>query len=277
MLQKLGNSTAFIGKVGADGFGYQLEQALIEAGISTEGLRFDPDIHTTLAVVQTKADGDRDFSFYRNPGADIMLREDELSEEIIRNAKIFHFGSLSLTDDPVRTCTNRAIQIAEDAGICISFDPNLRKPLWKTEKSAREQIHYGMQHCHVLKISDDEVKWFTGESDYDKAVQILRDEFSIPLILLSLGKEGSRAYCGEEKISMSPFLQEHTIETTGAGDTFMGCILHGVLKNGYQHLSRETLEEMLRFANAAASLITTRRGALRVMPEQAEILACLNR
>lgn len=277
MLQKLGNSTAFIGKVGADGFGYQLEQALIEAGISTEGLRFDPDIHTTLAVVQTKADGDRDFSFYRNPGADIMLREDELSEEIIRNAKIFHFGSLSLTDDPVRTCTNRTIQIAEDAGICISFDPNLRKPLWKTEKAAREQIHYGMQHCHVLKISDDEVQWFTGESDYDKAVQILRDEFSIPLILLSLGKEGSRAYCGEEKISMSPFLQEHTIETTGAGDTFMGCILHGVLKNGYQHLSRETLEEMLRFANAAASLITTRRGALRVMPEQAEILACLNR
>ncbi len=277
MLQKLGNNTAFIGKVGADGFGYQLEQALIEAGISTEGLRFDPDIHTTLAVVQTKADGDRDFSFYRNPGADIMLREDELSEEIIRNAKIFHFGSLSLTDDPVRTCTNRAIQIAEDAGICISFDPNLRKPLWKTEKAAREQIHYGMQHCHVLKISDDEVQWFTGESDYDKAVQILRDEFSIPLILLSLGKEGSRAYCGEEKISMSPFLQEHTIETTGAGDTFMGCILHGVLKNGYQHLSRETLEEMLRFANAAASLITTRRGALRVMPEQAEILACLNR
>ncbi len=277
MLQKLGNSTAFIGKVGADGFGYQLEQALIETGISTEGLRFDKDIHTTLAVVQTKADGDRDFSFYRNPGADIMLREDELPVEIIRNAKIFHFGSLSLTDEPVRTSTQKAIQLAEEAGICISFDPNLRKPLWKTEDAAKEQIRYGMQHCHVLKISDDEVLWFTGETDYDKAVQKLRDAYSIPLILLSLGKEGSRAYCGEERVSMAPFLQEHTIETTGAGDTFMGCILHGVLKHGYQNLSRETLEDMLRFANAAASLITTRRGALRVMPEPEEILACINR
>ena len=277
MLQKLGKSTAFIGKVGADGFGHQLEQALIETGISTEGLRFDTDIHTTLAVVQTKADGDRDFSFYRNPGADIMLREDELPIDIIKNAKLFHFGSLSLTDEPVRTSTRKAIQIAEEAGICISFDPNLREPLWKTEYAAREQIRYGMQHCHVLKISDNEVQWFTGEMDYDKAVQKLRDEFSIPLILLSLGKEGSRAYCGKEKVSMAPFLQEHTIETTGAGDTFMGCMLYGVLKHGYQNLSRKALEEMLRFANAAASLITTRRGALRVMPEKEEILACMGR
>lgn len=277
MLQKLGRSTAFIGKVGDDGFGRQLEQALQETGISTEGLYFDKDIHTTLAVVQTKPDGDRDFSFYRKPGADIMLHAEELPEEMIRNSRIFHFGSLSLTDEPVRECTRKAVKTAEDAGVWISFDPNLRKPLWRTEDLAKEQIRYGMQHCHILKISDDEVQWFTGEEDYDRAIQKIHDEFSIPLILLSLGRSGSRAYCGSVRAEMPPFLQKDTIETTGAGDTFMGCILHGVLSHGYENLSAETLTEMLAFANAAASLITTRRGALRVMPEKDEILCCIGR
>lgn len=277
MLQKLGHSTAFIGKVGDDGFGRQLEKALKETGISTEGLFFDRDIHTTLAVVQTKPDGDRDFSFYRKPGADIMLQAEELPQEIIRNSRLFHFGSLSLTDEPVRECTRKAIQTAEEAGVWISFDPNLRKPLWRSEELAKEQIRYGMQHCHILKISDDEVQWFTGEEDYDRAVQKLQDEFSIPLILLSLGRAGSRAYCGNERVEMPPFLQTGTIETTGAGDTFMGCILHGVLSHGYENLSAETLKEMLQFANAAASIITTRRGALRVMPEKDEIIRCIER
>lgn len=273
MLQKLGHKTAFIGKVGKDGFGYQLEKALRETGISTQGLCFDGDIHTTLAVVQTKEDGDRDFSFYRKPGADIMLKAGEVKEELIRNARIFHFGSLSLTDEPVREATKRAVKIAEEAGAWISFDPNLRKPLWKTEAFAKEQIRYGLQHCHILKISDDELEWLTEEKDYDKAIKILRDEFPIPLVLLSLGKNGSCAYCGTEMVKMPPFLREDTIETTGAGDTFMGCILHQVLNKGYENLSRQDLEEMLRFANAAASIITTRRGALRVMPEEKEILS----
>lgn len=276
MLQKLGHKTAFIGKVGKDGFGYQLEKALRETGISTQGLCFDGDIHTTLAVVQTKEDGDRDFSFYRKPGADIMLNAGEVKEELIRNARIFHFGSLSLTDEPVREATKRAVKIAEEAGAWISFDPNLRKPLWKTEAFAKEQIRYGLQHCHILKISDDELEWLTEEKDYDKAIKILRDEFPIPLVLLSLGKNGSRAYCGTQVVEMPPFLREDTIETTGAGDTFMGCILHQVLNKGYENLSKQELEEMLQFANAAASIITTRRGALRVMPEEKEILECIS-
>ena len=266
MLQKLGHQTAFIGKVGEDGFGHQLEQALLETGISTTGLCFDKDIHTTLAIVQTKPDGDRDFSFYRKPGADIMLRPDEIKEELIKNSKIFHFGSLSLTDSPVREATIRAIELAENAGTWISFDPNLRKPLWDTEDHAKKQIRYGLKHCHILKISDDEILWLTGETDYDKA---------IPLLLLSLGKSGSRAYCGRQMAQMPPFLHDNTIETTGAGDTFMGCILHGVLQYGYKDLSQQTLENMLTFANAAASIITTRRGALRVMPEEKEIQECI--
>lgn len=275
MLQKLGHETAFIGKVGRDGFGYQLKNALRETGIAAEGLCFDDEIHTTLAVVQTKEDGDRDFSFYRKPGADIMLRPDEIKEEMIRNAKIFHFGSLSLTDNPVRKATQRAVKIAEEAGVWISFDPNLRKPLWDSEDAAKEQIFYGLQHCHILKISDDELEWLTGEKDYDKAVMSLEEKFSIPLICLSLGKKGSRAYCGDQTAEMPPFLQKDTIETTGAGDTFMGCILHYVLSRGCENLSKRDLEEMLQFANAAASIITTRRGALRVMPDRSDIEKCI--
>lgn len=275
MLQRLGRKTAFIGKVGQDGFGRQLESALKETGIATEGLCFDDRIPTTLAVVQKTADGDRDFSFYRKPGADMMLRTQEIRDELIRGARIFHFGSLSLTDEPVRSATQRAVQIAEEAGVWISFDPNLRKPLWESDHLAKEQIAYGLRHCHILKISDDELLWLTGERDYDSAVEQLRAEFSIPLILLSMGKDGSRAYCGGETAQMPPFLNERTIETTGAGDTFMGCMLHQILNKGYQGLSRKDLEEMLRFANAAASIITTRRGALRVMPEEAEIMQCI--
>ena len=271
MLQKLGRKTAFIGKVGQDGFGLQLEKALKETGISTDGLCFDKEVHTTLAVVQKKEDGDRDFSFYRKPGADMMLCAEEVNEDLIRNAAIFHYGSLSLTDEPVKTATVSAIEEAEKAGVLLSFDPNLRKPLWESEELAKKQIRYGLGHCHVLKISDDELVWLTGEQDYEKAIQQLRSEFPIPLILLSMGKNGSRAYCGEETAEAPAFLSENTIETTGAGDTFCACVLHYVLEHGLEGLEEKNLKEMLRFANAAASLITTRKGALRVMPEKEEI------
>ena len=184
---------------------------------------------------------------------------------------VLDYGSLSLTDEPVRTATVNAIEAAEKAGVWISFDPNLRKPLWESEELAKEQIRYGLGHCNILKISDDELVWFTGEQDYEKAIRKLRTEFQIPLILLSLGKDGSRAYCGEETAEAPAFLNENTIETTGAGDTFCACVLHYVLEHGLEGLEEKDLKEMLRFANAAASLITTRKGALRVMPEKEEI------
>ena len=276
MLQKLGRNTVFLGKVGRDGFGYQLENALKENGIVTEGLCFDPAVHTTLAIVQNKDDGDRDFWFYRNPGADIMLCEDEIREELTTDAKIFHFGSLSLTDEPVRGATKKAVAVAEKAGIWISFDPNWRKPLWKSDDLAREQISYGFEHCQILKISDDELLWFTGEADFDKAVKQLQEKYGIALILLSMGKNGSAAYCGKQKAVMPAFISRNTVETTGAGDTFMGCMLGQILEKGYRDLEKNDLEEMLRFANAAASIITTRRGALRVMPEKDEIVRLIS-
>lgn len=271
MLKRLGHQTGFIGKVGQDMFGDQLENALKEVGICTDGLIRDEKIHTTLAFVHTLEGGDRDFSFYRNPGADMMLSESELNIAMLENCRIFHFGSLSMTDELCRNATKKAIGIARENGAVISFDPNLREPLWESLDAAREQIDYGMSQCDILKISDNEIQWFTGEQDFDKGVAYLQSRYSIRLILVSLGKEGSRAYMDGKCVQVESFLQENTIETTGAGDTFCACVLHYVLEQGLREYSQEELKAMLTFANAAASLITTKKGALRVMPERNEI------
>lgn len=277
MLAKLGKKTAFIGKVGDDFFGKMLKSAIEEVGIDAGNLVYDKEIHTTLAMVHTFADGDRDFSFYRNPGADMMLREDEVDMERIRNTRLFHFGTLSMTDEGVRQATKAAVEEAGRRGAIISFDPNLRPPLWKDMEEAREQVRWGLGKCHILKISDNEIQWLTGKEDYTEGVNCIRQEFSIPLILVSMGKDGSRAYyrpagAAEDVIvEVKPFLQKNTIETTGAGDTFCACVLNYVLDNGLEGMTEEKLRCMLTFANGAASLITTRKGALRVMPSREEI------
>ncbi len=275
LLSKLGHKTAFLGKVGQDGFGDQLADALTEVGIDTRGLRRDPVVHTTLAVVHTHPDGDREFSFYRNPGADMNLRTEELDQELLADTTIFHFGSLSMTDEPCRSASREAIALAEASGALLSFDPNLREPLWHSLDEAKEQILYGMAHCQILKISDNEIQWLSGREDYDEGIAWLRSQFNIPLILLSLGKDGSRAYCGDVWVEVPAHLMPNTIETTGAGDTFFGGVLHYILEHGWHPYSEAELNEMLAFANAGAALITTRKGALRVMPERSEIEALL--
>lgn len=274
LLSKMGHKAAFIGKVGKDGFGDQLTAGLHETGICTEGLCYDPHVHTTLAVVHTFADGDRDFSFYRNPGADMMLRADEVQDAIIANSKIFHFGSLSMTDEPVRSAHLHALEVAEKHGVLRSYDPNLRPPLWPDLDTAKENILALMSHCDILKISDNEIQWLSGKRDYDEGIAWLRSQFDIPLIFLTLGKDGSRAYCGEIRTEQAGF-KMNTIETTGAGDTFFGSVLHHILTLGWRPYTKEELDGMLRFANAAAALVTTRRGALRVMPSKEEIEAVL--
>lgn len=271
MLTKLGHKTAFIGKVGNDFFGKQLKATLDELGINSDYLMMDDKIHTTLALVHTYPDGDRDFSFYRNPGADMMLTKEEVPETLIRDSRIFHYGTLSMTDEGVRAATKKAIRIAEESGAIISLDPNLRPPLWNTLEEAKEQVLYGLAHCQILKISDNEIQWLTGEEDFTAGVNWIRSRFDIKLILVSMGREGSRAYYADKMVEAAPFLQEKTIETTGAGDTFGGCILHYVAEHGLDDLTEEQLRDMLTFANAAASLITTKKGALRVMPEEKEI------
>lgn len=271
MLSGLGHTTAFIGKVGNDFFGKQLEEAITEVGIDAKGLLKDNDVHTTLALVHTYPDGDRDFSFYRNPGADMMLTEEEVPVDIVKSARIFHFGTLSMTHERVRLATKKAIAIAQDAGAIISFDPNIREPLWNSLDDAREQVLYGLQQCDILKISDNEIQWLTGEDDFTDGVRWINMRYHIPLILVSMGKEGSRAYYQDKMVEVAPFIQKNTIETTGAGDTFCACVLHYVMEHGLQKLTDKDLKDMLTYANAAASIVTTRKGALRVMPQPKEI------
>lgn len=271
MLNNLGKKTSFIGKVGNDQFGLMLKSTLEELGIGTENLMLDDEVHTTLALVHTFEDGDRDFSFYRNPGADMMLRADEVQEDLIKATRIFHFGTLSMTHEGVREATKKALDVAKNAGVMISFDPNLREPLWKSLDEAKEQVLYGLQYADILKISDNEIQWLTGEEDYTEGVKKIREMKDIPLILVSMGKEGSRAYYKDMIVEVKPFLQENTIETTGAGDTFCANVLNYVLENGLEDLTAEGLEEMLTFANAAASIITTKKGALRVMPTKEDV------
>lgn len=271
MLNKLGNKTAFIGKVGNDLFGSLLRKTLNELGIDTANLLVDEKIPTTLALVANDETGERSFSFYRDPGADIMFRADELREDAIKNARLFHFGTLSMTHDGVREATKKALKIAKEHGVLISFDPNLRESLWDSLETAKEQFAYGMQYCDVLKISDNEIAWFTGEQDLEKAVVLLRQHYDIPLILLTLGEGGSRAYYKDCTVTVPAFLQTHVVDTTGAGDTFFGACLHCVLEKGLETLSEEDLKGMLTFGNAAASVIVTRKGALKMMPTREEI------
>lgn len=271
MLAKLGRKTAFIGKVGKDQFGDMLRETIESVGIDAEGLISDNEVHTTLAFVHTYPDGDRDFSFYRNPGADMMLSKEDVLVEKINETKIFHFGTLSFTHDTVKEASKYAIDCAKKAGAILSFDPNLREPLWNDLEDARKAIEYGMEHCDILKISDNEVTFMTGETDYDKGALMLKEKYQIPLVCVTLGKDGSRAYYKDQIVRAEPFLQKNTIETTGAGDTFTGCMLDTILEKGLDNLTEDDLMKMLTFANAGASLITTKRGALKVMPEKEEI------
>ena len=277
MLNKLGRKTAFIGKVGRDIFGNRLKAVLDEVGIDTSNLVMDEDVRTTLAFVETLQDGDRDFSFYRNPGADMMLKEEELQEELIRSGEIFHFGTLSMTHEEVGRATRKAVAVAKESGALISFDPNLRPPLCKSLEDAKKAAAYGFSVCDILKISDNEIQWFTGEEDFDAGIGKLQEQYHIPLVMLSMGRNGSRAYYGNLRAEAAPFLQEATVETTGAGDTFGACCLYHVLRYGLNDLNEDKLTEMLTFANAAASIVTTRKGALRVMPGAEEVEALVKR
>lgn len=270
MLNKLGRKTAFIGKVGEDQFGRLLKDTIEELGIETKGLILDQDIHTTLAFVHTFPDGDREFSFYRKPGADMMLSENEVDYDLIRQSKIFHFGTLSMTDEPVRTATKKALDVAKEAGCLITFDPNLRPPLWNSLEEAKQQMEYGFQYCDVLKISDNEIQFVSGMEDYDDGIRYLQEKYQIPLIFLTMGKEGSRAYYKGMRVERAGF-QVKAIETTGAGDTFCGCAIHGVLTHGLDGLTEEVLGDILTYANAGAALITMKKGAIRSMPDPEKV------
>lgn len=271
MLQKLGRKTAYIGKVGKDGFGEQLKNALVEQNIDIRGLRFDDEIHTTLAIVLKRPNGDRDFAFYRNPGADMMLKPEEVETDLIKEARIFHTGTLSLTDPGIEETHKFALNTAKESGCLISLDPNLRLPLWKDTGKAREMIGYSLSMCDITKISDEEIEFMTGEKDIEKGARIIKEKYDIPFLCATLGPDGSIAFWKDLAVYGRPYHSDKTIETTGAGDTFCACMLNGILERGLENWDEGSLRSMLEYANAAACLVTTRKGALRVMPSVEEI------
>ena len=276
MLAKLGRSTAFIGMVGKDSFGDFLTEALNEQGINTDNLKKTDEAGTTLAFVHNAADGDRSFSFYRNPGADMMLREEDIDFRLLNRARVFHFGTLSMTEPGIEETTKKAVQYAREHEKLISFDPNIRLPLWDNAANAREKMRYGIGMCDILKISDDEVRFLTGAGNVREGAEQIWLEYGPRMMCVTMGREGSMVFYDDLRVSCPAYLTKETIETTGAGDTFMGCVLYTILEHGIDGFTEDELRTMLQTANAAASVITTRRGALRVMPSREEIFEVLS-
>ena len=267
MLSKLHRKTAFIGRVGNDMFGRQLKETLDLVNIDPVGLSFDDKVRTTLAFVSMTKDNDREFSFYRDPGADMMLSKEDVPISLLKDTRLFHFGTLSMSSSLSKEATTTAVSHAREAGALISFDPNIRQALWEDKEMLRSAITYGLSVSDILKFSDDEIVWYTGEEDIDKAAEALKKETGAKLILLTLGKNGSVAYYNDSRVFSKAITCDEVIDATGAGDCFFGCCLDIVLEYGIDGLDDDRLLRMLSFANKAASIVITRKGALLSMPD----------
>lgn len=275
MLANLSRKTAFIGMLGNDIFYPYLIDALKQQNIDTSGVKQTHNADTTLAFVHTKADGDRDFSFYRRPGADTQLTSADINTNLIENTKILHFGTLSMTTEPANTATQHALSLANKHKVLRSFDPNLRIPLWDSLTHAKQKIIFGLQNCDILKISAEELEFITDIKNIEKAVALIQKTYNIKLITVTDGKNGSYGFWYDKNQNSTAFATAfthlHTIDTTGAGDCFGACILHDILQSGFENITEKRLKSMLLFANAAAGLVTTRYGAFKSMPQLQEI------
>lgn len=270
MLSNLQKRTAFIGKVGDDFLGHALQQRIVRMGISTEGLSKDKKRNTTLAFLNDSKTYPHQYLFYRNCTADMNLDEGDVDADMLSRTRIFHFGSLSFIHKRCRKATRKAIKAAKSKHRLISFDPNYRPVLWPGEEEARKWMLYGCSVCDILKVEASELAFITQQTTIQNGVDFLQKHYSISLILVTSGEAGSQAFMGSRKVYQEAFLTNRTIDTTGAGDTFLGCCLAYILEQGME-LSDHQLQEMLFRANAAASLETTRKGAIRAMPTQAEL------
>ena len=275
-LTKFGAKTALIGKVGTDAFGKMLLGTLEQAGISTQGMISTDEVFTTLAFVTFDDQGDRSFSFSRKPGADTCLSFEEIDLSLIDEAKIFHFGTLSLTDDPARTATQKCVAYAKEKGKLITYDPNLRKPLWKDLEVAKEQLLWGLTQADVVKISDEEVEFLFGLGVQEGAQYIL-ENFPVKLVFVTCGAEGCWFQNQKAQGHVPSLSGIKVIDTCGAGDIFGGSVLWKLLQTGMapQDLEEAQLIEAVRFACTSASLSTTRSGGISSVPKYEEVLAKL--
>jgi len=275
-LTKFGASTALIGKVGSDTFGKLLLGTLRNAGIETKGMVVTDDVFTTLAFVTFDAHGDREFAFSRKPGADTCLSFEEIDLSIIDEAKVFHFGTLSLTDEPARTATYKAVAYAKNAGKLITYDPNLRKPLWKDLEEAKKQLIWGLGQADVVKISDEEVEFLFGLGVEEGAKYIL-DTFGVKLVFVTQGADGCRFKNAVAEGHVPSLSGIKVIDTTGAGDIFGGSAVWKLLQTGKApgELNAEELTDVVRFACTSAGLSTTRSGGISSVPAYEEVLAAM--
>ncbi len=275
-LTKYGCKTAMIGKVGDDSFGRLLVKTLEDAGIGTKGILMDPEVFTTLAFVSLDASGNRDFSFARKPGADTCLCAKEIDERLIADAKVFHFGTLSLTDEPAASATRRAVELAKKHGLLVSLDPNLRKPLWKREEDARTAIEWSLHQADIVKISDEEIDWLWGISPEEGAGKLL-DKYGVSLVYATLGPRGCHAVTRNASVTEASPTGIHVVDTTGAGDIFGGSAMSQFLKaqKAPAELTEGDLTRIVRFACTAASLSTQKHGGITSVPEMAEVEARL--
>ncbi|MEF2964994.1 PfkB family carbohydrate kinase [Paenibacillus sp. M1] len=271
-LSRLGAKAALISKVGEDQFGSLLHNTLLSAGVDVSGVSYTKEASTTLAFVHLDDKGDRSFSFFRKPGADTFLHSSDVPLGRIETCRALHFGSLSMTHEPARTATKTAVLKAKEAGALLSFDPNIRFALWESKEEAKQNILWGMQYADILKISEEELSFITGTSDVGKGSLELQEQFGIALIVVTLAEKGCYyRLAGQD--GYVPGFQVKPIDTTGAGDAFLGCLLYKILETGSSlyDLTNQQMISMLTFANAGGALATTRKGALGAMPTTEEI------
>ncbi|MBR0228446.1 MAG: carbohydrate kinase [Clostridia bacterium] len=273
-LNKYGRKTAMIGKVGNDMFGSLLIRTLKNAGVDTRCVRVDPGVFTTLAFVSLDKSGNRDFSFARKPGADTCLTPDEVDEGLIASARVFHFGTLSLTDEPAASATRRAVELAKAHGLLISLDPNLRKPLWNSEDDAKAAMEWSLKQADVVKISDEEIKWLWGLTPEEGAQKLLK-EYGVSLVYATLGPKGCHAATRNAAVTVSSPSGIRVVDTTGAGDIFGGSAMSQLLQCGKApaELTEEDLRGIVQFACTAASLSTQTHGGISSVPEKEAVLA----
>jgi fructokinase len=277
-ISKLGGQSAFVGKVGDDEFGHMLADILRKNNVNDEGVLFDQHARTALAFVTLKANGEREFMFYRNPSADMLLTEAELNLDLIRRSSIFHYGSISLISEPVRSAHLAAMNAAKQAGILCSYDPNVRLPLWPSEDAARDGILSIWKEADFIKVSDDEVAFLTkGDPQSEENVLSLWYE-GLKLLIVTDGEKGCRYFTKDFKGSVSGFSVK-TIDTTGAGDAFVGSLLVSIAKDNSIFENEEKLRQALKFSNACGAICTTQKGAIPALPTPAaaeELIASAN-
>lgn len=269
-ITRLGGKSSFVGKLGDDEFGLMLAGILKENGVSGDGILFDKGARTALAFVTLKADGEREFMFYRNPSADMLLTPDELNLELIRKAKIFHYGSISLIVEPCRSAHLKAMEVAKEAGALLSYDPNLRLPLWPSEKEAREQIMSIWDKAEVIKVSDNELEFLTGKIDDESAMSLWHN--NLKLLLVTLGEQGCKYYTKNFRGCVGGFPVK-SVDTTGAGDSFVGALLCKIVDDRSVLEDEEKLKAVLKYANACGAITTTKKGAIPALPTESEVLA----